>query len=148
MDTALFPDCPNCFSHEVNFFDGIGNDDSVGTYNCSLGMTWWRWIESPDILQKPFLASTASRPASQKPATPPSSCKRVTPCALQRVTLTSRKFEGYSTRVEALDSLVASSVTSCVTILSQGTICASEYDCFLQFLDSNFFGLEPSDVNL
>ena len=31
--------------------------------------------------------------------------------------------------------------------MSQGTICAKKYECFLQFVDSNFFGLESVDVN-
>ena len=69
-----FPHCPSwfCLPHDVNF-DGIVNDVSVGTCNCSLGMTWWRSINSPDILQKSSLASTGSR-------------SRVIPCALRRVT--------------------------------------------------------------
>ena len=29
-------------SHDVNVFNGIEDDDSYGTYNCPLGMAWWR----------------------------------------------------------------------------------------------------------
>ena len=32
------------------YFDGIKNDDSFGTYKFSLYITWWRFINSPDIL--------------------------------------------------------------------------------------------------
>ena len=32
-------------------------------------------------------------------------------------------------------------------LLSFGTFCARKYECFLQFFDSNLFGLEPVDVN-
>ena len=39
-------------------------------------------------------------------------------------------------------------LTSCVTFLSEGTTCAKKVECFLQFLDSKFFGLESFDVNL
>ena len=59
--------------------------------------------EFPDILQKSSLASMASRSASETSATPPFFLQRVTPCALQRVTLAPPKVEGTPSCVEVLD---------------------------------------------
>ena len=57
------------FSYDVNEVKkGNGNDHSVGTDCCSLGVSWWRQIKSPDILQKSSLASTASRSDPETPA--------------------------------------------------------------------------------
>ena len=107
-----------CLTRSMYFY-GIGNDDSFGTYHCSLCMTWWRQTHSPDILQKPFLSSTASRPASEKCSTPSSSCTEL-PFALCKKSPSPRP---------------------------KWRACAREGACLLQFLDSNLFGLESSDVS-
>ena len=43
------------------YFNGKGNDSSLGTYSLTLGSTWWRQKNSPVIVQKSFLASSSSR---------------------------------------------------------------------------------------
>ena len=50
--------------------------------------------------------------------------------------------------VQILNSLVAAGLTLSVTFLSQRTVCAKEYQHFLHFCESSFFGLEPYDVTL
>ena len=42
------------------YFSGIGNDSSLGVYSLTLGSTWWRYMELPDMDQKSFIASPAS----------------------------------------------------------------------------------------
>ena len=48
------------------YFSGIGNDSSLGTYSLTLGSTWWRWIQSPELDQKLFLASPSYHEESWK----------------------------------------------------------------------------------
>ena len=43
------------------YFNGIGNDSSFGMYSLTLDSTWWRYMKSPVISQKSFLASASSR---------------------------------------------------------------------------------------
>ena len=73
--------------------------------------------------------------------------QRFTSRTLQRFTSRVNRSGRYSSRVESIDSLVAQGSTLCVTFLCLGTICGKEYECFLKFVDSNFFGIGPLDVN-
>ena len=100
--------------------DGIWNDDSVGKYNCSLSITWWRSINSPDILQKSSLASMASASVSELSETPPSTCKKSHHAHCKGSLLASPKV-GCTPSASMLSTLWW---RKCATFLSQGTVCA------------------------
>ena len=50
--------------HTSMYFSGIGNDSSLGEQRLTLGSTWWRYMKLPDMDQKWFIASPASRSES------------------------------------------------------------------------------------
>ena len=121
----------------------MGNDYFFGLYNqLFFGVIWWRQNKIPRHTRNIFfcfqsvaisfrslqLLLLAKSLSLRKP-------KRVT---------SPRPQSSYSSRVGALDSLVASGLTLCVTFLYQGR---NSLHCS-PFLDSHFLGLEMCDVNL
>ena len=89
------------------YADGIENDDSFGALKWFSGHDMVGVKNPPDRLQKSFLASIASRSASEKSATPPSSCKESILAHCHGPPLASPEVEGIPSRVEAIDSFVA-----------------------------------------
>ena len=42
------------------YFNGIGHDSSLGVQSLTLGSTWWRWMQPPEMDQKSSCPSPAS----------------------------------------------------------------------------------------